>query len=176
MEALNQGLKIDPSQVKTYIYLGTSYLRLDDLDDASINFKKALQFFPDSFDANIGLTETLYKKGTFGNSYLQAETAKSKAANDTQLALALYWRALRQEGRGSIGDAIKDWNAILAMPAEAMTPEMRKTAEEHLKSIVTATNTPKASVTPRASATPKPSGSGTPTPTKKPTATATKKP
>ena len=190
--ALNQGVKLDPNQVRSYNYLGVSYLGLNDLDNASINFKKALQFFPDSFDANIGLTETLYRKGTFGNSYLQAETAKSKATNNTQTALAIYWRALSHEGRGSFGDAINDWRTLLAMPANAMTPEMRKTAEDHLKTIVTPTNTPKPSLTPipsrtpkvsatpEASGTPAPSGSGTPTPsamTPEPTPpTATKKP
>ncbi len=32
---------------------------------------EAIEDFPDSFDANIGLTEIYYKKGTFGTAYLQ---------------------------------------------------------------------------------------------------------
>jgi tetratricopeptide (TPR) repeat protein len=182
VDALGEGLQLDPTQVRSYIDLAKSYLGLNDLNNASINYKKALQFFPNSFDANIGLTEILYKQGTFGSAYLQAETSKSKATNDTQLALAIYWRALSQEGRGSLGDAIKDWKTLLSMPADVMTPEMRKTAEDHLKSIVTATNTPKASSTPvvtrtpKVSSTPKPSGSGTATLTITPTPAATKKP
>ncbi len=188
VDALNTGLKLDPNQVRSYIDLGVSDLGLNDLDNASINFKKALSFFPDSFDANIGLTETLYRNGTFGSAYLQAETSKSKATDDTQTALAIYWRALSQEGRGSFGDAIADWKTLLAMPAASMTPDMRKTAADHLKSIVTATSTPKASNTPvpsrtpkvsgtpMGSSTPKPSGSGTPTPTITLTPTSTKKP
>ena len=179
IDALGTGLKLDPNQVRSYIYLGQSYLALNDSDNATINFKKAIQFFPDSFDANIGLTETLYNGGTYGSAYLQAETSKSKATNNTQLALAIYWRALSQEGRQSYGDAYADWKTLLAMPADAMTADMRKTAEDHLKTIVTPTNTPKPSVTPipsktpRVSATPIVSGSGTPTPTATMTATAT---
>ena len=179
MDALSEGLKLDPNQVRSYIELGDSYLALGDLNNASINYKKALEFFPDSFDANIGLTEILYKQGTFGSAYLQAETSKSKATDNTELALAIYWRALSQEGRGSFGDAFEDWKTLLAMPANVMTPEMRQTAEDHLKTIVTPTNTPKASATlkssstPKVSSTPKPSGSGTPTPTLTPTPTAT---
>ena len=84
VDALKQALKYDPNQVRSYIYLGTANLRVDDLEGAEINFKKALQFFPDSFDANIGLTEIMYRQGTFGSAYLQAETSKSKAANDTR--------------------------------------------------------------------------------------------
>ena len=146
--------QLDPNQVQSYLYLGQSYLALNDLDNASVNFKKAIQFFPDSFDANIGLTETLYKGGTYGNAYLQAETSKSKASDNTQLALAIYWRALSQEGRQALGDAIEDWKTLLSMPADVMTADMRKTAEDHLKTIVTPTYTPKPSLTPRVSRTP----------------------
>ena len=67
---------------------------MDDLDQAEYYYKRALEYFPDSFDANIGLTEIYYRRGTFGSAYLQSETAKAKATNDTQVALALYWRVI----------------------------------------------------------------------------------
>ncbi len=165
--ALKSALEYDPNKVRAYIYLGTSSLRTGDLESATDYFKRAIEFFPDSFDANIGLTETLYDQGTFGSAYLQAETSKSKATNDTQVALAIYWRALSQEGRKSFSDAIDDWQTLLAMPSHVMTPEMRQTAEEHLAALATSTPTPKGgakTVTP----TPKASGSGTPTPTPTP--------
>ena len=175
IDALGKALALDPTQLRAYIYLGTSNLRLDNMNDADYNFKKALEYFPDSFDANIGLTETMYKQGTFGSAYLQSETAKSKATNQTQLALAIYWRALSQEGRQSIGDAIADWKTLLSMPEGFMTSEMRQTAQDHLKKLVPPTATPKSGFkTSTPTATPKPSGSGTPTPP--PTPTSTKKP
>jgi tetratricopeptide (TPR) repeat protein len=176
-EPLKLSLKYDPNQVRSYIYLGTANLRTDDLAAAQDYFKKAIEFFPDSFDANIGLTETMYRQGTFGNAYLQAETAKSKAVDDTQVALAIYWRALSHEGRKDPANAIKDWKTLLAMPETAMTADMRQTAQEHLATLVPPTPTPKGGVkTPTPTATPKPSGSGTPTKTPTPTPTATKKP
>ena len=170
--ALNAALQNDPTQVRSYIYLGTSSLRTGDLDSATSYFKRALQYFPDSFDANIGLTEVMYDNRTFGSAYLQAETSKSKATNDTELALAIYWRALSQEGRKSFADAISDWKTLLAMPASDMTADMRQTAQAHLSSLLTATPNPNAA-TP--TLTPKASGSGTPTgtPTPSPSATAT---
>jgi tetratricopeptide (TPR) repeat protein len=174
--ALGSAVSLDPNQVRSYVYLGDCYLKLNDLDKASTNYKKAIEFLPDSFDANIGLTEVYYKSGTYGNAYLQAETSKSKATDDTQLALAIYWRALSQEGRQALGDAIKDWKTLLAMPPDVMTPEMRQTAQDHLKTIATPTNTPKPSATPRISSTPAAAGSGTPTTTNTPAPTATKKP
>lgn len=185
IEALNQALRLDPSQVECYVYRGMAYLRSDNLAGAEVNFKRAIDYFPDSFEANIGLTEIYYRKGTYGNAYLKAETAKGKAANDTQLALAIYWRALSQEGRQAYGDAINDWQALLAMPSSAMTAQMRLDAQEHLRAITPPTSTPKGlkpSSTPTPSQTPRPGNTATvppgyksPTPasTASPTATAT---
>jgi tetratricopeptide (TPR) repeat protein len=172
---LKQSLKYDPNQVRSLIYLGTASLRTDDVDGAIDYFQRALEFFPDSFDANIGLTEAMYRKGTFGSAYLQAETSKSKATDDSQLALVLYWRALSQEGRKALGDAADDWHSLLALSEDVVAPEMRQTAQEHLAKLVTATPTPKGgtkTVTP--TLTPKPSGSKTPTP--KPTGSGTPAP
>lgn len=135
IDALGRAVQYDPNQVQAYTYLGTSYLKLDNLAGAQINFEKAISFFPDSFDANIGMTQIYYQRGTFGSAYLQAETSKAKAKNNTQLALAIYWRALSQEGRQSYADAIKDWKTLLAMSPTDMTPDMRQTAQDHLKQL-----------------------------------------
>ena len=181
VQALNQALRLDRNQVSSFVYLGTAYLRLGNLAGAEINFGRAIEYFPDSFDANIGLTEIYYGKGTYGTAYLQAETAYSKAENDTQRALAIYWRALAHEGRESWNEAVKDWTRLLALPASAMTPEMRTEAREHLRNIATPTRTPKGS-SPTNTATPSltkrpgstatpPNGVRSPTPTRTPTAT-----
>jgi tetratricopeptide (TPR) repeat protein len=164
VEALNQALRLDHAQISAYLYLGTSYLRLNNLAGAEINLRRAIEFFPQSFEANIGLTEIFYKKGTYGTSYLQAETAFSKARTDQEKALAVYWRALSHEGRKSWGDAIQDWKLLLAFPPGAITSEMRTEARDHLRSIATPTRTP---VGPRVTATP------TVSPTRRPGSTAT---
>ena len=110
------------------------------------------------------MTEIYYRNGTYGTAYLKAETARSKAANDTEVALAIYWRALAQEGRQSFGDAIKDWKTLLAMPDSATTVQMRLDAQNHLQSIVPPTDTPKGL---------QPSRTPTSTPTNRPGNTAT---
>ena len=168
IDVLGQAVQYDPNQVQAYTYLGTAYLQLDNLAGAQINFEKAIAFFPDSFDANIGMTQIYYQRGTFGSAYLQAETAKAKAKNDTELALALYWRALSQEGRQSYADAIRDWRTLLAMSPTAMTPEMRQTAQDHLKKL-SAPSAPKGTAT-------GPTPSPTRTPTSRPGSTATPAP
>jgi tetratricopeptide (TPR) repeat protein len=165
VNALNQALRLDRGQVSAYLYLGTSYLRLNNMAGAEINLRRAIEFFPDSFDANIGLTEIFYRGGTYGTAYLQAETAYSKATTDPEKALAIYWRALSHEGREAWAEAIRDWNLLLGMPSSAMTPEMRTEARDHLRSIATPTRTPigqPISPTPTASLTPRPGSTATP--------------
>ena len=164
VEALNQALRLDRNQVAAYAPLGTSYLRLGNLAGAEVNFRRAIEWFPDSFAANIGLTEIYYRNGTYGSAYLQAETAISKAASDSERAQALYWRALSHEGRGSWGEAIADWRTLVNMPAGAMTNEMRREAQQHVR------GNPTLTVTPRGfSATPTPAFT-TPRPGSTPTA------
>ena len=167
VEALSQALRLDRNQVQAYLYLGTSYLRLNNLAGAEINLRRAVEFFPDSFEANIGLTEIFYRAGTFGSAYLQAETSFSKAKTDEEKALAIYWRALSHEGRGAAADAIRDWNRLLGFPSNVMTTEMRAEARDHLRNIATPTLTP---VPSRAPAT------ATPTTTPRPGSTATSAP
>jgi tetratricopeptide (TPR) repeat protein len=157
-DTLNKALALDPNQRQAYVYLGLADLQLGKLSDAEINYKKALQYFPDSFEAEIGLTQVFYQEGVFGSAYLQAETSKSKATNPTQTALAIYWRALSQEGRGSLNNAIADFKTLLSMPANVMTAQMRKTAQDHLSSLLT----------PRAPGTTTPTATTTPVPTKTP--------
>jgi tetratricopeptide (TPR) repeat protein len=167
VDVLNQALRLDRNQVAAYVYLGTAYLRLNNLAGAEVNLRRAIEFFPDSFDANIGLTEIFYRSGTYGTAYLQAETAYSKARSDQQKALAVYWRALAHEGREAWSDAIKDWNLLLSFPSSAITAEMRTEAREHLRSIATPTRTPAGvpiTPTPTPSLTPRPGSTATPAP------------
>ncbi len=182
IDALGKALRADPNQVQAYVYLGTSYLQLDNLQGAELNYKKAIGFFPNSFEANIGMTQIYYRRGTFGSAYLQAETSKAKATDDTETALALYWRALSQEGRGDPTDALKDWKALLGMSPNDMTPEMRQTAQDHVQSLSRPALTPTGvtrtpTARPGSTATPAPQTS-TPglTPTRTPTSTPTATP
>ncbi len=164
MDALNKAMDLDPNQVGSLVFLGISNLRSNNLDGAQRDFTKALEFFPDSFDAYIGLTEIYYRHGTFGTAYLQAEISKAKAKDDTQLALAIYWRALCQEGRQDSVDAIRDWKTLLSMPPGDMTTQMRLDAQNHLQILVVP------SVTPIGGG---PSSTPTPFPTNRPGSTAT---
>ena len=158
---------------------------MNNVDQAVDDLEKALADDGTSFEINLGLARAYFLQEKFGSSFVRAEVLKSVAKTDEETALALYWHALSNEKRGEMKDAVTDWQALLAMNKDVMTPEMRAEAEQHLKAVVTTTNTPKpetATSTPKsatATSTPKNGTttltpkSRTATPTSKVTGTAT---
>jgi tetratricopeptide (TPR) repeat protein len=153
-----------------YVYRGLANLELNNIDQAVDDLENALQEDDRSFEINLGLAQGYFVQEKFGSAYIRAEVLKSLAETDEETALALYWHALSQEKRGEARDAVNDWQELLAMDADAMTPEMRAEAEQHLKAVVTATNTAKPVTATRTSQ----GGTATPTP-KKGTVTPTSK-
>lgn len=173
VEYLDKAYKLEPTGLSKFrFYRGFANLELDNIDQALEDLEKAYEVDETSFEINFAIMRINYIQEKFGTAYLKAESLKSLAETDEQTALVLYWHALIQEKRGEGRDAIRDWQALLAMDEDAMTAEMRADAETHLKSFVTATNTPKK---PTATATRKP-GTATPTPKVNTTPTATKTP
>jgi tetratricopeptide (TPR) repeat protein len=169
---MTKGIQLDRSQRQIYLHLAFAYLETGEPQLALDNFDRAIPSTGQTFEIRIGQTRALYAQEKYGSAFLEAGAALGLAKNDTQKALALYWRALANEGRGAISEAIKDWQALLKLPASAMTEAMRTEADEHLRQIarITPSPTPKP-VTPTRTRTPVPK-----TPTRTPTRTPTPKP
>jgi len=162
ISTLDKATTINRTGLRKYVvYRGLSYLELGDYENAVKDLEVAVQVNKDSYEANLGLVRAYYALEKYGSALLKTDVLKSVAETDEQKATALYWRALVQEKRDEIKDAIKNWNELLAMDKSAMTDEMRTTAEEHLKALAPATATPRI---------------GTPTPTRRPSATPSRTP
>lgn len=159
---LTKGLSLDPSQRQVYLYRGFSYLELGDAEEAQADMERAAGFYDDSLEIKIGLTRAFYLQEKFGSAFLQIEAAKSLVKSNQERALVLYWRALVQEQRGEIQDAVKTWQDFLRLPASAMTEEMRAEGERHVRTIGLITPSPTRTPT-------KPTSTKTPTRTKTPT-------
>jgi tetratricopeptide (TPR) repeat protein len=155
---LTKALQLDESQRQAFIYRGLSHLELGDAEEAQADMERAAAFFDDSLDIKIGLTRSYYLQEKYGSAFLQIESARSLARTSQERALVLYWRALVQERRGEIEDAVRTWQDLLGMPVSAMSEEMRVEAELKVRTI--------GKVTPSATG-------GTPTRTKTPTRTPT---
>lgn len=185
VDNFDQAQKINSNGLRRfYVYRGLSNLELGNIDQAVDDLEEALREDDTSFEISAALARAYFIQEKFGNTFLRAEVLKSLAKTDEETAIALYWSALSLEKRDQPKAAVKDWQALLALDEDAMSPEMRAEAESHLKTVVTPTNTAKP-VTPTATkkggATPSPTakvGSATPTPKSgaSPTVTATLKP
>jgi tetratricopeptide (TPR) repeat protein len=155
---------------KYYIYRGLANLELENIDQAVDDLENALREDETSFEISLGLARAYFIQEKFGSTFVRAEVLKSLADTEEETALALYWHALSQEKRGEAKGAIKDWQELLSLDEDVMTAEMRAEAEQHLKAVVTPTNTSKPVPATQTKQ------SGTATPTRKPIATPTRTP
>jgi tetratricopeptide (TPR) repeat protein len=172
IETLDKAFEINRNSMRRYyVYRGLANLELENIDQAVEDLEEAAAIDQKSYDITFGLARGYYMQEKFGTAFQKIVAVKAFAETDEQMAQALYWSALIQEKRNQRGEAVDDWKALLAMGGSAVTDEMRQTAEEHLKAIVTPTYTPRGG---KKTATPTPTlKPRTPTPTPKGGATAT---
>ena len=144
VENLDKAETLNPNGMrKYYVYRGLANLELNNIDQAVEDLEDALREDETSFEISLGLARAYFIQEKFGSAFVRAEVLKSLAETDEETALALYWHALSQEKRGEAKGAIKDWQELLALDEDVMTAKMRADAEQHLKSVVTPTNTSK---------------------------------
>ena len=164
--ASTKALSLDPTQRQAYLYRGLSYLELNNIDSADGDIHKAIEYFPNSFDANLGLMRVSYVESHYGDALLHIGSTSTLAETDQQKALVLYWTALIQEKRNDPKAAITSWQSLLAMSPDAMTSQMRDDATQHLATLATSTPTPEGGISTATSA----ATSSTDTPISTPTA------
>ena len=171
--ATTKALSLDFTQRQAYLYRGLSYLELNNINSADTDIRKAIEYFPNSFDANLALMRLSYLEGHYGDAFLHIGSTEALAQTDRQKALVLYWTGLIQEKRSDTKDALAAWQSLLAMPADVMNSQMRNDAVKHLAALATTTSTPTTSGT---AGTLTPTLTATPTLTSTPTPTSTNKP
>jgi tetratricopeptide (TPR) repeat protein len=166
LKKLDASIKLENDPLAR-MYRGLTYLELGVGPQAIYELRFAILTYPESFEAQIGLTRAYMLDKKYGNAFLQAEVAFRLAETDEQRAQVYYWRAKSQDAMGGqFAGAKRDWEALLALPAEAVPAAWRTEARERLATFSTPSVTPTPSRTPTATQTPKP-GTKTPTPTPK---------
>jgi tetratricopeptide (TPR) repeat protein len=146
------------------LYRGLTYLELKRAAEAVYELRVALQSFPESFEVRIALSQAFLLNNDSGNAFRQAEQAFPLAETDEQRAQVYYWRANAQEKMGQLAGAKRDFEALLALPAEAVPAAWRTEARQHLTTMATPSVTPTVTRTPTPTKTSAP-GTKTPTPT-----------
>ncbi len=172
VEALTKALELYDQIYTAYLPRGLSYLELGMYEEAMSDLDRARRIYPNSFEAQLGYGRALFDSGDAGNGYLEINASASLAETDEDYAALYYWRALALEFLGHTEPAEADWEALLALPEEAVPPAWRETAIEHLEALHAPTLTP----TPTPTLTPTPTNTPTPTPTSTSSATLTETP
>lgn len=150
------------------LFHGLTLVELERGPEAVFELEHALDFYPESFIAHLGLTRAYYLDEKFGSAALEADTALLFAETDEQKAQVYYWRARSYDKQPSrLADAKRDWEALLALPESSMPAAWRREAQQRLIALTTPSVTP--TITKTGTPTKTPSPTRTPTPGPSPT-------
>jgi tetratricopeptide (TPR) repeat protein len=180
LEKLKRSIELQ-NDPEARLYYGLTLVELGRGSGAVYELKNALDYYPDLFEAQIGLVRAFMLDEKFGSAALQADTAFPLAETDEQRAQVYYWRAKAQElTPNRISSAKRDWESLLSLPADTYPTVWRTEAREHIIALSTPSITPTPSKTPTATKTPTPTRTPTPgtrtpmpTPSQTPTPTVT---
>ena len=67
---LDKAIALDPSRREPYLYRFLSNVELEDAEAADDDLNRMISFYPDRFDANLGIVRTHYLKERFGSAEL----------------------------------------------------------------------------------------------------------
>lgn len=169
IETLDLAIELDRRSGTAHLYRGLSYLELEEGENAIDDLDKANRYLSDSFKASISLAQAHILVDHYGDCYLQVERTRPLVETELEEALIYYWRATCHEGREDTASAVKDWQALLAMPLSSEIRDMRAEAREHLGDLYTPTPTSTKGATPTKTPRPTKTATKTPSPTRTPT-------
>jgi tetratricopeptide (TPR) repeat protein len=176
LEDLDHSIQLE-NEPEARLYRGLVYVELKRGADAVRELDHALDFYPESFTAHMGMVRALFLDEKFGSASIEADTAFNFAETDEQKAQVYYWRAKSYEKQTPPrNDAAKrDWGALLALPESAVPAAWRREAQQRVAALttptitLTPTRTGTPTKTPSPTRTPSPGPSPSPSPTPSPT-------
>jgi tetratricopeptide (TPR) repeat protein len=136
---LMQAVRLDKTNSEAYFWLGETYLEQKDYDSALSNFQSSIRYNSNSFNAGEGTAKAYMGKGEYNNSYIAIIKTEGFIQDDDERARFLYIRALSLDQLSQPDAAYRDWNAILALPVDATTDEMRQKAQARVVELRSAT-------------------------------------
>lgn len=170
MEILTEAIESGIRNAMLFSIRGQLYLEEKELDKAISDLNASLKLDKTSFDTNLALSLAFLENDQPGNAYMQLSAAEAYYKSDAEHASLLYYRAQSLELLDEISPAIRDWKALLELPAASMPSEWRKLAQDRLETLFTPTVT---LVTPTLTMTRMPTRTPTITITRLPTLTKT---
>lgn len=160
LDSFDKALGLDKKLPEARLYRGLTLIELGKSAEAINDIYLAQQTDPRSFPLNLYLAQAMLEAGRLADALQQVNRCYDLARSDSERGQALYWRAQTYEAIGNLFNAVRDWNALLALPTGSVPNEMLKVASTHTAqtstpaptatSTATLTSTPKATRTPTA--------------------------
>jgi len=183
MQAFDLALALDENSFTALLYRGYVYLELGEGQLAVNDLFIARNFDRESFLASQGLARALSSSERYEDAISQYTGSEQLAHTELQQAEVYYWRAKTFIELGNIASAVKDYIAILDLPAEELPANWIAEAQDYIihltptptmtssplpptdtPTVVTPSSTP--TLTPKpTNVTPSPTLTKTPTPT-----------
>ena len=176
IKSLDRSLRLNNRQSEAYLLRGQLLLGENKAEDALKDFEAAQRQDPESYAASLGIGQALMEMDYPGDAYMQFEKTRPLAEEEIQKAEVLFWRAQSLDALGEKVAALRDWNALLALPSSSVKKEWITVAKEQIAANTTRTPTAKPkTVTPTVTATytRQPTRTVPPTSTRQPTRTVT---
>jgi len=175
LKAFSQALSLNKNFPDIYLQRGLVYIQMKDGARAKADLITAVRIKPDSFAAKMALGKAYMLLKDYGSAWKQFAESESLAKTDAAQAEMLYWRGQSLEALNlpnTIDSAIRDYQALLELPAENVPAAWRDFATQRL-AILTVTNPPVSQTTAAGTMTPTPTSTFTITSSPTGTQTAT---
>ncbi len=130
LEAFDHALSINADLPQAAYYRGLEELNAGRAQTALEYFRVAVAGRPEWFEAHIALAQAQLASDNPSGAFFEINSSSALLETDGQRAMFFYWRATALEALGQMENALADWRSLLALPATAMPPEWRQTAEE----------------------------------------------
>jgi tetratricopeptide (TPR) repeat protein len=171
LKNLKQAVRLDSTNSDGYFWMGQIYMEQKDYTNALSSYQTSLRLDSTSFDAAEGAAKADMAQGDYNNAYAVIAKVEAYAKTDAERARFLYIRAVSLEQLNLPDPAYRDWTALLALPPEALTDEMRAKAQVRVVELRSPTPIPGTSTPSRTPSPTSPPATRQPSKTPKPTAT-----
>ncbi len=175
LSTIDKVISADNQSINSYLLRGDIYMDLGELIKADNDYLRAQQLYYRSFGALIGRARVQLAYTYAGAAYNYIKSAEEAITTPREEAIMLYWRAVALVGLKETGAAIRDYEALLALPAGVAPQDLLEKARTEYMAIVTPTPslTSTSTFTPTTTFTPSPTFTFTPTFTPSVTASVT---
>jgi len=132
MQAFDLALALDENSFIALLYRGYAYLELDEGQLAVNDLFIARNFDRESFLSSLGLARALSQSERYEDAISQFTGSEQLAQSEREQAEVYYWRANTFIEFGSISSAVKDYLALLDLPAEELPANWITEAQNYI--------------------------------------------